>query len=285
MNYFLLIFPAITWGTLGVFVRQIAMTSTQIALIRTLLAFATLLLIYFMKRTPLDMASVKHNLWKLVTAGFAMAFNWIALFEAYKLTSVSVATVVYYTAPAIVIAASPYLFHERLTRPKLVGAAFALLGMIFISFTDGAGIVSADGIAMAFGGALLYATVVLCNKSIVGLSGFETTLVEFAFAIFVLLPYSLCFTGEMWAMPSGTGILCLAVIGIFHTGICYGMYFTAVQRVPAQTTAICSFADPFSALFVSFFLLGESMSALQMAGAALILGGAMIAELWHCSLL
>ncbi len=280
MHYFMLIIPAIMWGTLGAFVRQISMTSTQIALIRTLLAGATLLAIYFLGKQRLTRERFLKNGWKLALAGCAMAFNWIALFEAYKLTSVSVATVVYYMAPAIVIAASPYLFHEKLTRSKLIGAAAALLGMVFISFTDGAGIVSADGVAMAFGGAILYATVILCNKSIQDMSGFETTLVEFAFAILVLLPYSLCLTGETWQMPDATGVFCLLVIGIFHTGLCYWMYFSAVQRVSAQTTAICSFADPFSALFVSFFVLGESMSAIQIWGAVLIIGGAMVAELW-----
>ena len=71
------------------------------------------------------------------------------------------------------------------------------------------------------------------------------------------------------------------MIGVFHTGICYAMYFTAVQRVKAQTSAICSFADPFAALFVSVFILHEELMLIQFFGAVLIIGGAMVAELWN----
>ncbi len=280
MTYFMLIFPAVMWGTLGAFVRQISLTSTQIALVRTILAAITLTALYFLGNRRIDPTHLRRNLPRLAVAGCAMAFNWIALFEAYQLTSVSVATVVYYLAPAIVIAASPLLYKEKLTPHKIAGLCGALLGMGCVSLSAGVGEISFQGILMAFGGACLYATVVLCNKGVTGMGGFRTSLVEFYFAILVLVPYALFFTQESWMMPDVKGVLCLLVIGVFHTGICYGMYFTAVQRVKAQTTAICSFADPFSALFVSVFLLGESMTAIQVFGAVLIIGGAMVAELW-----
>ena len=280
MNYLLLIFPAVMWGTLGAFVRVIPLSSTQIALFRTILASATLIIIYIIRKNKINKIELQRNLPKFFLAGTAMAFNWIALFEAYKLTSVSVATVVYYLAPAFVIAASPFCFKEKLTVNKIIGLLAALVGMACVSLSAGIGEVSILGIVLALGGAILYAVVTLTNKSIHSLSGYESAMFELTIAAIVLISYSIVLTNDTWETPSGIGLGSLVMIGVFHTGICYAMYFTAVQRVKAQTSAIFSFADPFAALFVSVFILQEELMLIQFFGAVLIIGGAMVAELW-----
>ena len=281
MNYLLLIFPAVMWGTLGAFVRVIPMSSTKIALIRTILASVTLIIIYIIRKNKINKIELRRNLPKLFLAGTAMAFNWIALFEAYKLTSVSVATVVYYLAPAFVIAASPFFFKEKLTVNKIIGVLAALGGMACVSLSAGIGDVSILGIILALGGAILYTVVTLTNKSIHTLTGYESAMFELAIAAIVLIPYSEVFTNDTWEVPNEIGLVSLVMVGVFHTGICYAMYFTAVQRVKVQTSAICSFADPFAALFVSVFILQEELMAIQFLGAVLIIGGTMVAELWN----
>ncbi len=277
----MLLLPTIMWGTLGVFIKELTYTSTQIALVRTVLASVTLLIIYSCKKEKMKLKEFKANLWKLMLVGTCMAFNWIALFEAYKQTSVGIATVVYYFAPAIVIAISPFVFRERLRLHKVLGLIFALIGMCFVSFSAGVGEVSVKGIQIAFLGALLYSIIMSVNKSIKGISGFDAATVELTFAIIVLLPYNLFVTKDPWYLPQTVEIVNLLIVGIFHTGICYGMYYAAVQKIPAQTCAICSFTDPFSALFVSAIFLGEKMTMMQVMGAILILGGAILSELYR----
>ena len=49
-----------------------------------------------------------------MASGAMIGFNWIFLFEAYHYTSVSVATLSYYFAPVIVMAACPLLFGAAL---------------------------------------------------------------------------------------------------------------------------------------------------------------------------
>lgn len=136
-------------------------------------------------------------------------------------------------------------------------------------------------IACGFVGATLYAGITLVNKSIKGLDGFQVSMVEMLCAVAVLLPYTVVFTTDSWAIPDTTSVVNLVLIGVLHTGVAYGMYFSAVQKVPAQRAAIYSFADPFTALIISATVLGESMTWVQVTGAVLILGGAMVAELSH----
>ena len=61
-----------------------------------------LLLVCLLRKTPPDKRAIGRNLKFLIPCGVAMGFNWILLFEAYKYTTVSVATLSYYFAPIIV---------------------------------------------------------------------------------------------------------------------------------------------------------------------------------------
>ena len=55
------------------------------------------------------------------------------LFEAYRQIGVSLASLAYYCGPVIVMALSPLLFKERLTRPRLLGFAAVLFGVFLVN--------------------------------------------------------------------------------------------------------------------------------------------------------
>ena len=96
----------------------------------------------------------------------------------------------------------------------------------------------------------------------------------------LLLPYALLTHEGAWALPDGTGLLALVVLCVVHTGFgCY-LYFSSMQGLSAQTIAICGYIDPLCALLFAAAFLGERLSAPQWLGAALILGGALLAQLY-----
>lgn len=61
-------------------------------------------------------------------------------------------------------------------------------------------------------------------------------------------------------------------VGLIHTGITYCMYFSALKELKGQEIAILSYLDPLVAVAISFFVLGEDMTILQLIGGILILG-------------
>ena len=69
------------------------------------------------------------------------------------------------------------------------------------------------------------------------------------------------------------------VLGLVNTGIAYMLYFTGLQKLPGQSVALISYVDPVSALVFSALLLHETMTPLQVLGAVLIIGGALLGEL------
>lgn len=203
-----------------------------------------------------------------------MGINWILLFEAYRYTTISVATLSYYFAPVIVTAVCPFLFHERLTKKQLFCFIMSTLGLFMII---GAGYGAGEGkdlpgIFCGLGAAVFYAAVILLNKFIKNVTGIHRTLLQFFAAILVLIPYVALTGGTHLNALSNWGLICLLIVGLVHTGITYCLYFSALKDLPGQETAILSYIDPLTAALVSVTLLGESMTPLQVMGGAFILG-------------
>ena len=72
-----------------------------------------------------------------------------------------------------------------------------------------------------------------------------------------------------------TGWACLLCLGLVHSGAAYVLYFSALKSLPGQTAAILSYVDPLMAVLVSVTVLAEPVTALQLAGGALILACAL----------
>ena len=103
------------FGTIGLFVRNIPVSSGELALYRAVLAAMLIGVYLLVTKQKIPFQNIKKELFLLLFSGIAMGINWILLFEAYKYTTVSVATLSYYFAPVIVTAVCPFLFHEKLT--------------------------------------------------------------------------------------------------------------------------------------------------------------------------
>ena len=264
----------VSFGTLAPFVRNIAVSSGELALYRALLAALLIGTFLLVTEQKIPFRSLGKELLLLLFSGIAMGFNWILLFQAYKYTTVSVATLSYYFAPVIVTAVCPFLFKEKLTPKQILCFVMSTLGIVIITGipTSGGGSNNSLGILFGLGAAVLYAVCILLNKFIKGVGGIQRTFLQFLAAIAVMVPY-VAFTGSITVGSlDTTGWICLAVIGLVHTGITYCMYFTAVEHIPGQAVAILSYIDPLVAVLVSVIWLSETMTLPQILGGLLILG-------------
>ena len=209
----------------------------------------------------------------LLLSGMAMGVNWILLFEAYRYTTVSVATLSYYFAPVLVTAACPLLFHERLTGKQIVCFVMSTLGLVLVIGVGGLrGGADVRGVLFGLGAATFYAAVILLNKFIRSVAGIQRTFLQFLAAIVILIPYVAATGGVSLGTLGARGWVCLLIVGFFHTGVTYCLYFSALRELPGQEVALLSYMDPLVAVIVSVTVLGEPVTAPQLAGGALILG-------------
>ncbi len=269
---FLILSMAI-FGTLGPFVRNISVSSGELALYRAILASLMIGIFLLVTGQKIPFGEIRKEIPLLLISGAAMGINWILLFEAYKYTTVSAATLSYYFAPVIVTVVCPFLFREKLTLKQIVCFVMSTVGIVMIT---GIGTLGGGrdfvGILFGLGAAVFYASVVLVNKFIKNADGIHRTFLQFLAAVVVLIPYVAATGGVTLGSMNSTGWICLLIVGLIHTGVTYCMYFTALQDLTGQKAAILSYIDPLVAVLISVTVLGESMTLWQALGGLLILG-------------
>ena len=258
------------FGTIAPFVRRISVSSGELALYRAILGAALIGVYLLIRRENPFSAKLRREILLLLLSGGAMGINWILLFEAYRYTTVSTATLCYYFAPVIVTLLSPILFREALTPRQILCFAMATLGLVLITGVEGRG--NLTGILFGLGAAAFYAAVVLLNKYIRHTAGIQRTFLQFLAAIVILIPYVAATGGVTLSRLNPIGWVCLLVVGIFHTGITYCLYFSSLKAIPGQSTAILSYIDPLVAVVISVTVLQEPLSWRQALGGTLILG-------------
>ncbi len=269
----MMIFSMVIFGTLGLFVRNIPVASGELALYRAILA-ALLIAVYLgITKQKIPFANIKKEVSLLLASGVAMGVNWIFLFQAYKYTTVSLATLSYYFAPVIVTVACPFLFKEKLTGKQIICFLMSTAGLVMIT---GIGKIGSNtdfiGILWGLGAAFFYAVVILLNKFIKGVEGIHRTFLQFLSAIVILIPYVAVTGGVTLGQLHTVGWINLLIVGLLHTGITYCLYFSALKELPGQKATILSYIDPLVAVVISVTVLGESMTVWQAVGGLLILG-------------
>ena len=269
-----LIISMIIFGSIGIFVKNISLPSGEIALYRAVLAAILIGGLLLITGQKIPFTKIKKEIPFLLLSGFAMGFNWILLFQSYKYTTVSVATLSYYFAPVIVTLACPLLFKEKMGAKQWICFLMSTIGIIIIT---GVGDLSKGanhlvGIAFGLGAAVLYATVILLNKYIKNVEGIHRTFLQFIAAIIVLVPYVLLTDGINLTSLSSPGWTSLITVGLVHSGIAYSLYFSSLKELPGQKAAILSYIDPLVAVVASVLILGEPITISQIFGGILILG-------------
>ena len=281
-SYLMLVTAMLIFGTIGIFRRYIPLSSGMLAFSRGLLGSLFLWIILRVRRQKGAVRPEKKTLLLLALTGALIGANWILLFEAYNYTTIATATMCYYMEPTLVILLSPFIFREKLTPRRLLCAAAAILGMVFISgMMEGGGIRPQDliGVLCGLGAAMFYATVVMLNKKIALDDAYEKTAIHLAAATLTLVPYLLLTEDFSAIRPDARAIVMVLIVGVVHTGFAYALYFGSMNRLKAQSIAVLSYIDPVFALLLSAAVLHERLSVFGAIGAVLIIGSALISEL------
>lgn len=269
------------FGTLGYFVAKIPLASEEIAFFRAVIAAVVILAWQLVRGRKFRLPASRKSLILLMASGAMIGFNWIFLFEAYRYTSVSVATLSYYFAPVIVTAVCPFLFHERPSLRQIICFIFSTAGLVLVISAGGleGGSSNVTGVGYGLAAAALYAGIILINKSLPDIVGIDRTFLQFIVGVIVMFPYVLVKSGFHVAEAGAFGILNLLILGVVHTGVGYCLYFSSLKDLKGQEAAILSYIDPLVACFMSIFVMGETMSLMQIAGGLMILGFTLYNEL------
>lgn len=271
-----MVLAMVIFGSIGIFVNQIALPSAIIACVRAVVGTAFLAIILGFYKDRSDFTSFKKNAVVIILSGAALGFNWVFLFEAYKYTTIPIATVCYNMAPVFVLILSPIILRERLTILNIACTLGALAGAILISGVLGTETVHTEGVIYALVAALLYCAVMILNKKISGISSLDNAFYQMAVASVVTIVYAVA-TVDMSTVviTQNTGWM-LLVLGIVHTGLAYALTFSASKRMTAQSWGILSYLDPATAIVLAIVILKQPYGPVEILGTAMIFGFALI---------
>ena len=274
------------YGLIGLFIRYVEMPSEAIAMYRGLLGAAFLLVYMKCRGMKLDTEAIRRNLKWLVLSGVCLGLNWLFLFGSYTQTTVAIGSLCNYTAPMIVVLIAPLVLGVKFEVRKLPFILLSFAGVVLISgvFDGGAAGGAGEynhvlGVVLGLGASLAFVGILICNKKFEEIGFIDRAFMQLAVSACVTLPYT-AFMNKGIPLPGDLQELAaILTVGIVFTGCAYIFFFTGVGSLPVETIAILGYLEPVVAILSSLVFLHEPMTLFGWAGAALILGSAVITEL------
>ncbi len=270
----------ILFGTNGIVASGSALSSVELVYMRSIIGAALLAVLYF--ATGHRVTAHKHpkDLIFVALSGASMGLDWLFLFEAFRQIGVSLAVLINYLGPAIVILLSPLLFREKLGAAKLLAFAAAIIGVFMLSGQAVVSGINIWGLTCALLSSFGSAGLILFNKLSVHVKGMENAMFQLLFAAITVAVFMGISQGFIIDILPADWIKVLW-LGILNTGVACYLTFSEITYLPAQTSAICAYIEPVSAVFMSLIFLHESMGIFQIIGAILVIGGAAFTEIMN----
>ncbi|MDD6288960.1 MAG: DMT family transporter [Eggerthellales bacterium] len=264
-------------GSNGCVASLISLNSYEIVFLRCLLGALTMLVMLLVMGRALTAGQHRRELGFLLLSGAALAGNWLCMYEGYVRIGVGVTTLLTYVGPVLVMALSPMLFKERLKPACVAGFGVVFAGVLLVSGCSAEGALDPWGLALGAGAAVFYLVMVAFSKQATHITGVENSFLQILSTLAVVGLFLLFKQGPELALGQGD-LLPVLWLGVINTGVGVCLYFIGVNRLPAQSVAVCGYLEALSAVVFSAIFLGEAMSGLQVMGAVMILGGAVFCE-------
>lgn len=276
-NYIKFIASVLLFGSNGIVAAAIHAPALTIVFWRTLLGSLLLIVIFIGVRGKLTILSSKKDAIFMLVSGVSTGLSWVFLYEAYQLIGVGISTIIYYVGPVLVMAISPLVFKEKLTTRKLACLFVVLVGALLVEDVSADEGANAAGLTCAALSAVCHALMVIFNKLASRTQGLENPMLQLIISFLTIAGVSLFVGGSLPDFPTSS-LFPLVFLGLVNTGLgCY-WYFSSLAGLRAQTVVVLGYLEPLSAVVLALVVLGEPMSGMQALGSALIIGGALTAE-------
>ena len=266
------------WGLMGLLVRSLneaGLSSMEICFVRAVITLVCMLAgLLLLDRKALQIRL--KDTWCFVgTGALSVTFFNFCYFKTMTLTSLSVAAVLLYTAPAFVMLMSAVLFGEKLTMQKVTALFLAFVGCCFVSgIVGGAGTLSLKGILYGLGAGFGYALYSIFgryalerNYSSITISFYTFLFAALSSVIFVDGGKVLSTVGSSLQLGCKTVLLVLLV-----TLIPYLCYTRGLKGMENGTASVLASIEPVVATLVGILIYKEKMNMWNLLGICLVLG-------------
>ena len=272
----LIIIAGICWGMIGIFTRNLSAggySSLQITGARCGIT-AICLVVYLLL---LDRTKLKINpkdIWIFIGTGIcSIVFFNVCYFTTIQLLTLSMASVLLYTAPCFVMVMSLFLFHEKMSMQKGLALLLSFAGCILVVGVIGGGVqnLTFTGLLIGLGSGFGYALYTIFGRfAVKKYHPITITAYTFIVAAIGILPF--CKVGEMITIASGNSDMLqnALILGIVCTIIPYFLYTQGLKHTEAGKASVMAFVEPLMATLVGIFVFNELLTFQNITGMVLI---------------
>ena len=272
---------------MGLFVRPLndmGLSSWDIVFLRAVLTTVFMALLLLIKDKSLFKIRLR-DIWCFLGTGLlSIVFFNLCYFKEITITSLSVAAILLYTAPAFVMIISAFCFKERLTVRKIIALVLSFTGLIFVTgVLGGSGVerLNFSTIMIGLGAGLGYALYSIFSRFAIerGYESYTISFYTFLFAAFATLFFVKPMDVTITVASSFSGVGLAFVFVLVSTVIPYITYTRGLKSVENGQASIIASIEPVVATLNGIILFGEKMSWSVAAGIILVLAGIVISNL------
>jgi drug/metabolite transporter (DMT)-like permease len=231
--------------------------------------------------SPIGRRDWLHILW-LGFIGYYLAS--LVDFMGLQYVTAALERLMLYLYPTLVVVLSAVLLKQRITGRILIALALSYAGIILVFSRDLS--LAGDphalwlGGALVFAGAALYAVYLVAAGPVIGRLGSMRFIAwaMLASTVFVLLQFVLTRPLAALGAPMRIQILSLAM-AILSTVLPTYLIAEAIKRIGANRTSLVGSLGPVFTIWLGWWLLGEPVHWIQLAGVALVLAGVTLVTL------
>lgn len=279
-----ILLAGILWGCMGLFVRPLnakGLSSWDIVFLRASLTAVFMLLLILIKDKSLLRIRLR-DIWCFLGTGlFSIVFFNICYFTEITITTLSVAAILLYTAPAFVIVLSAICFKERITWKKLAALVLAFAGLMFVTGIIGsAQRLDLRMLLVGLGAGLGYALYSIFGRYAIerGYTSLTISFYTFLFAgiatVFIAKPLNAAaVVTSSWA-NAGFCVL----FALVSTVVPYLTYTFGLKAVEGGQASIIASIEPVVATLNGIIFFHEKMTAGVLVGSILVLAGIVVSN-------
>jgi len=268
----------ICWGVIGIFSRKLSVVNinpVQIAMLRSLITFISVFIISIIIDKKSIIIDLK-DIWIFMGSGIlSIAFFNICYFISITKNSLSLAAILLYTAPSLVVIMSYVFFKEKMTKQKVWALIIAFIGLLCA-----VGLFNSDfqtsivglmvGLGSGFGfGYALYS--IFSRIALKKYSWLTVLFYTFFFATISLLPFSNPIELISVVVVDFRVVMTILSLGLFSTLLPFLLYTKGLETLEVGTAAILTFIEPVVATIVGIVIFNEAITISNLGGILLII--------------
>ena len=208
--------------------------------------------------------------------GAAQAVQSFALYSSLDRIPVGLTMIIFYVFPLIVGVLASAIGQERLTGRLVAALIVAFLGLVLVFNVTGAGLDLA-GALFAGLAAIAWTVVVVFGTRLAAGGDSRPVTLHIQLSALILFSLALVIAGDVRFPAAGEGWAALVLIPFLY-GAAMAAFFTATQIIgPVRTSLLMNF-EAVSAIVLGYLVLGQTLTPLQLAGAAIVIGALFVAR-------